>query len=120
MNVFLLVAVGGFLGAMSRFGLNNYIQSKHNKPFPFGTFTINITGSFLLGLLFGYKQLPSEMFFLLGTGFMGAFTTFSTFELEAVELMRKKEAVTSLLYLVVSVVVGVILAYGGFIIGKQL
>lgn len=118
MKVFLLVAAGGFLGAMSRFGLNNYIQSKHKSPFPFGTFIINISGSFLLGLLFGYKQLPREIFFLLGTGFMGAYTTFSTFELEAVELMRKKEMVTSLLYLVASVVIGVILAYGGYAIGK--
>lgn len=120
MKVFLLVATGGFLGAISRFALNNFIQSRHQRAFPSGTFTINITGSFLLGLLFGLQQLPQEFFFLLGTGFMGAYTTFSTFEMEAVELMRKKEALIALLYLSASVILGVILAYGGYLLGQQI
>jgi CrcB protein len=116
MNTFLLVATGGFLGAISRFGLNNFIQSKHNQPFPCGTFIINITGSLILGLLSGVSQLPREIFLLLGTGFMGAFTTFSTFELETLELMQRKQVVTALIYLVASVVIGVSIAYIGYII----
>lgn len=120
MKAFLLVAAGGFFGAISRYGLNNFIQFKHDKPFPFGTFIINITGSLLLGLLFGIGQLPQEIFLLIGTGFMGAFTTFSTFEREAMELIHKKETFASLVYLVSSVVIGVILAYIGYIIGKQI
>lgn len=120
MKSFLLVAAGGFFGAICRFGINNFIQSKHNKPFPWGTFIINITGSFLLGLLFGYKELPTDIFLLFGTGFMGAYTTFSTFELEAVELLRKKQVITSLLYLTASVLVGITLAYTGYITGQQL
>lgn len=117
MKVLLLVAAGGFLGAISRFGLNNFIQARHNNPFPFGTFIINVTGSFLLGLLFACRQLSPEVFFFLGTGFMGAYTTFSTYQLEAVELIRQGRAITSLIYLVISVVIGIMFAYIGYLLG---
>ena len=120
MNAFLLVAAGGFLGAICRFGLNNFIQAKHQQPFPVGTLTVNVTGSFLLGMLFGYNQLPQEVFFLLGSGFLGAYTTFSTFELEAVELLQRKQALLALLYLTVSVVLGLMLAYLGYLTGQYL
>lgn len=118
MKLPLLVAAGGFLGAICRFGLNNFIQARHHKSFPFGTFTINVTGSFLLGLLFAYRHLSSEVLFFLGTGFLGAYTTFSTYELEAVELIRRGRTIISLIYLVISVVIGIIFAYIGYSLGN--
>ncbi|SHE91355.1 fluoride efflux transporter CrcB [Desulforamulus putei] len=118
MKLIILVAVGGFLGAISRFVIANFVQSKHKTPFPFGTFTVNLLGSFLLGILFGRHRLAPELFFLLGTGFMGSFTTFSTFELEAVELIRKEKVWVSLTYLLVSTVLGVALALAGYRLAK--
>ena len=117
MNTFVLVAAGGFLGAVSRFYLSGYIQSKHTHSFPLGTFIINQLGSFLLGLLLGLNT-SSQTFFFLGTGFMGAFTTFSTFELEAVELIRKGNGKLALFYLSGSVALGLSLAALGYWLGK--
>jgi CrcB protein len=76
----LSVAVGGFFGAICRFGLSRSLQKK--RIFPIGTLAVNLTGAFLLGLLAGI-QLKGNGYLLLGIGFMGAFTTFSTFKLES-------------------------------------
>ncbi len=120
MKIYALVALGGFIGAISRYALSSYIQSKHQSPFPHGTFIINLTGSFLLGFLFRRYNVHSEMFLLLGTGFLGAYTTFSTFEFESIELIRKEKVLISVLYLTASVVLGVILAYLGYLLGSFL
>ncbi|SHJ93377.1 fluoride efflux transporter CrcB [Desulforamulus aeronauticus] len=120
MKIYVLLAIGGFIGAISRYALSSFIQSKHNSPFPYGTFIINLTGSFLLGFLFRRHNLHPEMFLLLGTGFLGAYTTFSTFEFESIELIKKEKVVISVLYLTVSVVLGVILAYLGYLLGAFL
>ena len=120
MKIYLLVAIGGLFGAISRFALSAFIQSKHNRQFPYATFIINLTGSFFLGFLFGRHSLKPEFFFLLGTGFMGAYTTFSTFEFESIELIRKERLLLSITYLISSVIIGVFLAYLGYLIGKSL
>lgn len=120
MKILALVAIGGFCGAISRYALSNFIQSRHKNPFPYGTFVINLTGSFLLGILFGKHTLQPEIFFLLGTGFMGAYTTFSTFEFESIELIRKEKIIVSIIYLVLSVVLGIILAYLGYLLSSKL
>ncbi|RYD05926.1 hypothetical protein N752_06690 [Desulforamulus aquiferis] len=85
MKDLLLVAAGGFLGATGRFLVTSIIQSKHNYPFPFGTFTVNLVGSFLLGFLFAQHLFNADLLLLLGIGFLGSFTTFSTFEMESVD-----------------------------------
>ncbi len=120
MKIYLLIAIGGLFGAISRFALSAFIQSKHNRRFPYATFIINLTGSFLLGFLFGRHNLRPEFFFLFGTGFMGAYTTFSTFEFESMELIRKEKLLLAISYLVFSVIIGVFLAYLGYLIGKGL
>lgn len=117
MTILILVGIGGFLGAIARYALANFIQSKHKSSFPYGTYIINLTGSFLLGVLFGKSNLSPEMFFLFGTGFMGAFTTFSTFEFESIELIRKGKVIISLTYQVLSIVLGIALAFLGYLLG---
>ncbi|CCO08292.1 fluoride efflux transporter CrcB [Desulforamulus hydrothermalis] len=114
MKLVLFVAAGGFAGAITRFFVVNLVQAKNKTPFPFGTLAVNLLGSFLLGILFGRHRLAPEVFFLLGTGFMGSFTTFSTFELESVELIRKDKVWLSITYLLVSTVLGVALALAGY------
>lgn len=106
----LAVAVGGACGATARHLINISPLSNFSENFPFHTFFINITGSFLLGfllILLTDKFAASENVRLAVTvGFLGAFTTFSTFELEIFNLIRARFFVTAFLYFFLSVTVG--------------
>lgn len=113
----LLVAVGGFFGAMTRYGMSRVINNRFPSAFPFGTFSINLLGSFLLGLLLGGTH-NSSITLLLGTGFMGAFTTFSTFKLENVHLRLNKEHGLFVRYLGLSYTMGILLAFIGYTLGS--
>lgn len=87
----LLVAVGGSLGAAARYLLDRAIATRQTGPFPLGTLAVNVTGSIALGLLLGLAvahRLPSSVVTLVGTGFLGAYTTFSTFTFETVRLLE--------------------------------
>ncbi|THE13417.1 fluoride efflux transporter CrcB [Bacillus timonensis] len=112
-----LVAVGGFLGAISRFGLSNFIKGRYPSAFPIATLFINLIGSFLLGLIFG-AHLENTWKLLFGTGFMGAFTTFSTFKLENIQLLAKRNWKEVLLYLGISYTFGILLAFIGIKLGS--
>ncbi|WP_160725971.1 fluoride efflux transporter CrcB [Bacillus sp. USDA818B3_A] len=112
-----LVAVGGFFGAMSRFGISNFIKSKYSTAFPVATLCINLAGSFLLGFIFG-ANLDITWRLLLGTGFMGAFTTFSTFKLENIQLHAKKNWKVLVLYTGISYTFGILFAFIGMLLGS--
>ncbi|PKR86630.1 fluoride efflux transporter CrcB [Heyndrickxia camelliae] len=114
-----LVAIGGFFGAISRFSLSNLIKSKAASSFPFATLIVNLLGSFLLGVIIG-ANLDRTWALLVGTGFMGAFTTFSTFKLENIILVSKKNWKMLILYLGVSYTFGILLAFLGIKIGQYL
>ncbi|PLS04303.1 fluoride efflux transporter CrcB [Neobacillus cucumis] len=111
-----LVAAGGFFGALSRFGLSKLIKRRYPSTFPIATFIINLLGSFLLGLIFG-ANLENTWRLLLGTGFMGAFTTFSTFKLENIQLQANRNWKVSILYLGLSYTLGIVLAFIGIKLG---
>ena len=112
---FMLVALGGFFGAICRFIISQ--QLSKNTLLPVGTLTVNLIGSLLLGILFGMK-LPSHIALLLGTGFLGAFTTFSTLSFEMVKMMQSKQRNECMMYLLFTYGGGMPLAYFGFLIGK--
>jgi CrcB protein len=87
----LLVAVGGALGAAARYRLDRAIAVRQGGPFPLGTLAINVSGSIALGLLLGLAlahQVPTSIVTLAGTGFLGAYTTFSTFTFETLRLLE--------------------------------
>lgn len=110
-----LVAAGGFFGAICRFGVGQLGKKMVPSPFPYATLFINLSGSFLLGWLTGMNVGDSiKLFFSIG--FMGAYTTFSTFTLENVQLYRNKQYKLSILYLATSLILGLMAAYAGFMV----
>jgi CrcB protein len=89
-----LIAAGGALGALARFGMSTVIQQGAPGTFPRGTLVVNLTGSFLIGLLmeaFDAAVIPPEWRSFLTIGFLGAYTTFSTYTFETVQMLRDGE-----------------------------
>nr|WP_263326125.1 CrcB family protein [Neobacillus sp. Marseille-Q6967] len=119
MTEFVLVSIGGFFGAICRYAISRKVNEKGNGRFPAGTLTVNLLGAFLLGILLGAK-ITGPMYILLGTGFMGAFTTFSTFKLESEKLRLSGLRKYLSIYLVSTYIGGFLLAFFGIIIGKSL
>jgi CrcB protein len=90
----LMVAMGGALGAVARYGLSGWVQGFLSTSFPLGTLVVNVLGSFLLGLCFYLLEssaLSAEVRSMVTIGFLGAFTTFSTFSYEAIVLLEGGE-----------------------------
>ncbi|HBV85179.1 MAG TPA: fluoride efflux transporter CrcB [Desulfosporosinus sp.] len=110
MQTILVITVGGALGALSRYGLGVWISNKWSQDFPLHTFLINITGAFLLGflhILFIERLNVSPLWRLgIGVGFLGAFTTFSTFGFEVISLIEGGSYLTAALYILLSIIVG--------------
>jgi CrcB protein len=116
----LAIAAGGAFGAVTRHLINISPLQNYFKPFPFPTFLINITGSFLIGfllVLFTEKfEINENLRFALIVGFLGAYTTFSTFEMEIWSLIKENLYVTAFAYLFSSVFVG----FAGVVLGVWL
>ncbi len=113
----LMIAIGGALGSMARFAAVTYLTPLLNYRFPIGTFLVNITGSFLIGVAYVIiveKQLiPAEWRLFFITGILGGFTTFSSFSLEVLQTWQEGHVATSLFYAVSSVVLGLLFALWG-------
>ena len=110
------VALGGFIGAISRFWLMQYIKSKITADMPVATLSINLFGSFLLGLMSGL-HVNEIVHLLFAIGFLGAFTTFSTLAVEAVQLWRENKRIFYW-YLLLSFGGGIAFAWLGYIAGQ--
>ena len=104
------VAIGGALGALARYGLGLWISNKWSQGFPLHTFIINISGAFLLGFLniLFIERLTVSPFWRIGIGigFLGAYTTFSTFGYEVIMLLEGGSFLTAGLYTLLSIIVG--------------
>ncbi|MCR2820611.1 fluoride efflux transporter FluC [Lederbergia panacisoli] len=109
------VAIGGFFGAIARYGIGQFL--KHNiSDFPFPTILVNIIGSFSLGVIIG-STLPMGINLLFGVGFLGSFTTYSTFMVENVKLILEKKWKSMLIYTICSYFIGMLLAFAGLMLG---
>lgn len=118
--VVLAVAAGGFAGAPARFLADRFVADRVEADFPFGTFLVNISGSLLLGLLTGLAldgHLPEIADALLGAGFCGAYTTFSTWSFETIRLLEAKEPLQAFLNAAASLALGLAAAGGGLALG---
>ena len=117
MKSFLLVFLGGGFGSGLRY-LVTIAMNQYSKVLPFGTFTINIIGCLLIGLVLGYAQkentLTSNQTLLLATGFCGGFTTFSAFANENLELIKNGEIFNFSVYTIGSVLIGITAIFIGF------
>lgn len=117
----LAISLAGGLGAVSRFMGDGLIRSLAGRDFPWGTFTINVSGSFLLGLLTGavlYGHGSPDIRLVLGTGFCGGFTTFSTASFEAVRLIEEKRYLTSVIQIAGQIVLALLAAALGLWLAK--
>jgi len=113
----LLIGLAGFAGAVLRFWLSGWVSRRWNSALPLGTFIINITGAFALGLLVGLSDqqlVPGVWYLVLGTGFLGAFTTFSTWMLESTRLIQSGRLATAAANVAGSVVIGLAAAGAGW------
>lgn len=122
MTKYWVVGLGGFVGSIARFWLGAYITARVGARFPYGTFVINMTGSFLIGLVMTVLTQRSHVnpnfLYLIPIGFIGAYTTFSTFELEAFREVSKGDVLMSLLYVSSSVMVGFVAVWLGVVAGR--
>lgn len=113
----LIAGAGGFVGTCGRFLVGKWSSSMWHGAFPMGTFLVNIIGCFIIGLLFGLLEKAHVMTAgenaLLITGFCGGFTTFSSFADDIWVLGSKGDWTTSIVYLVASVIIGVLLVWAG-------
>ena len=112
----LLVAFGAAIGAPLRYLVDRTVQAHHDSVFPWGTFAVNTTGSFILGLLVSgttAHAVPSSVVALLGTGLCGALTTYSTFGYETIRLLEDHSRPYAVLNAVASVVAGLGAAFCG-------
>lgn len=116
-----LVGLAGALGALARYLLGRFIGARIKSAFPLGTFLINITGSFLIGLVFtlaGQKLISPAIQLILATGFLGGYTTFSTAAWEQVQLMKAGSNILGLFYLLGSMLCGLVAVAAGLAIGR--
>jgi fluoride exporter len=121
---YLMVGVGGCLGSILRFWLGSYIGGRLGTRFPYGTFVINVTGSFLIGMVLTMlaekTQWSPNWRYLIPIGFIGGYTTFSTFEYETFRLVQDGQMVTAMLNVVGSVVVGFAGVWAGAVAGRSI
>ncbi|NGZ73705.1 fluoride efflux transporter CrcB [Saccharibacillus alkalitolerans] len=110
----LCVAAGGMVGAPVRYLLGRWAASAFGGRFPWGTWLINLSGSLLLGVLAAMQhRMPGWVYPLLGTGFLGAYTTFSTFGYETVTLLAQNRRTAAAVYVVSSALLGTAAALAG-------
>jgi CrcB protein len=119
-----IVALGGACGAVARYWIGVWVATRWPGPLPLGTILVNLTGSFFLGVaLTALPRLtadPTSLRLFLGVGFLGAYTTFSTFEYETLRLLEEGEIGSSLVNVITSLLCGLLAVWLGATLGRRL
>jgi|SRR6185312_6623893 len=112
LKAFTLVGIGGAIGSIGRFLVSQYVQSRFaTSHFPYGTLLVNITGCFIIGVIFGIAEkteILAEWRLLLVTGICGGYTTFSAFSFESISLLRTGSLLHFAVYVSASVILGLL------------
>ncbi len=118
MKQIILVGIGGGVGSILRYLVQLVTNKYYGNSFPLGTFTVNMIGCLLIGLVLGYftknQNIPADWSLLLITGFCGGFTTFSTFSAENLTLIQSGNYFTAIAYILGSLLLGVLAVFAGF------
>jgi CrcB protein len=123
MKLLLVVGVGSFIGGVSRYLVSLFVQNKFLSTFPYGTLVVNIAGCFLIGIVYALSEkgnVNAEWRLFLITGFLGGFTTFSSFSNETVSMLRDAQYWQALSYIGISIIVGLAATFGGISLIKYL
>ena len=123
MTGLLVLWLGAAVGAPARYLTDRAVQARHDSVLPWGTLTVNVVGSLVLGLLTGlaaHHAVPHALTLALGTGFCGALTTYSTFSYETLRLLESRAVLVALANVGVSLVAGLAAALGGYALGTAL
>lgn len=116
------LAVAGAAGTLARYGLSEWVKNQFGLTFPLGTFAVNMIGSFLFGLVWALAEergiLSSEARLILLTGFMGAFTTFSTFIFDTGNFIAASQWLLAIGNVALSLVVGLACLFAGLGVGR--
>jgi len=122
----LLVGIGGFAGSVFRYTLSLWMSDRvaSSSSFPLGTFTVNVIGCFIIGLLAGLLIISGEISekarLFVVVGFLGGFTTFSAFSFESLNLLRSGHSITALTYVLLTLVITLLVTCLGYIIGRAI
>jgi CrcB protein len=121
---YIMVGIGGFAGAIARFVLGSYVGNRFGTRFPYGTFAINMSGSFLLGIVMALltqrTNASPNWRYLVPIGFIGAYTTFSTFEYETLRTVQDGQMLIAFANVALSVFVGFAAVWAGILVGRTL
>lgn len=122
MQKYLLVALGGALGSVARFWVGGTLASRLGTRFPYGTFVINVTACLIIGFSLEYLgqrvELTPAWRYLIPIGFVGAYSTFSTFEWEIFSNLQFGAFLIAGLYLCLSVLLGLVAVWGGILLAR--
>ena len=120
----LVIAIGGALGAVARFSLGNLVGAYLGTGFPYGILVVNVSGCFVMGICFELlveqNLLPGPWRSLIMVGFLGSFTTFSTFSLQVLGLFQTDKLIAALVYILSSVICSILAAAIGIFLCRQL
>lgn len=122
MKNLILVGIGGFIGSIARYGISLLMSKFFATAFPMGTFVINVTGSFIIGVIYGITEEYPELYhyrLFLATGFCGGFTTFSSFSAENLDLIQRGHYTIAITYVLLSVVLSLIAVFAGILLAEQ-
>ena len=117
----LLLLAGGAAGTLTRYGISGFSNRIMEGQFPWGTLMVNLTGALVIGLLWGFletERISSNIRTFVFVGFLGGYTTFSSYALESLNLFKDGETRLALIYILASNLLGILLVFLGFFAGK--